>query len=292
MIRYLTRATVGRICALAFLTTSFAKIPALAQTPQPIFNPPKSYYLALGDSVTYGFQAWKWRAGLPPSAFNTGYVDDFAVRLRQIRPDITIGNYGCPGETTMTFVTGPCGWRESGEQLHDDFSGSQLQAALAFLRAHRGQVSPITLTLWGNDVRLFNDYCKNDPACILGLAPGFIAQLSSNLSTIVEQLRSEAPDAEIIVTGAWDSFLGAFDLADPLFLALNASIAQNTASKRARFADPFPIFNPQGSVDAETQAICTLTLLCTLGDSHPSDAGYQALANVAFDVSGYIRLVD
>ena len=47
------------------------------------------------------------------------------------------------------------GWlpllREGGK-LHDPFRGAQLKAALAFLKAHRGQVSPITLTLWGNDL--------------------------------------------------------------------------------------------------------------------------------------------
>ena len=32
---------------------------------------PKQYYLALGDSITYGYQAYKHAAGLPPSAFNT-----------------------------------------------------------------------------------------------------------------------------------------------------------------------------------------------------------------------------
>ena len=28
-----------------------------------------------------------------------------------------------------------------------------------------------------------------------------------------------------------------------------------------------------------------------VGDSHPSDAGYRALAGVAFDASAYIRLL-
>ena len=58
----------------------------LAQPAPPKFNPPKNYYLALGDSVTYGYQRSKVVAGLPPSGFNTGYVDDFGARLRQIRP--------------------------------------------------------------------------------------------------------------------------------------------------------------------------------------------------------------
>jgi hypothetical protein len=56
---------------------------------------------------------------------------------------------------------------------------------------------------------------------------------------------------------------------------------------RTRFADPFPVFNPQGNEAAETTAICTLTLVCTQHDTHPSDAGYQTLASLIWNASGY-----
>jgi lysophospholipase L1-like esterase len=179
-----------------------------------------------------------------------------------------------------------------GQQLHDNFSGSQLDAAVGFLRAHPGEVSPITLTLWGNDVSQFVGSCAGDLTCIQNAAPAFFAQISMNLSTILRQLRSVAPNAEIMLTGAWDSFIGAFDIADPLLEALNATMANVAAGQQAWFADPFLVFNPQGNIDAETQAICTLTLLCTQGDSHPSDAGYQALSDILFTASGYARLIE
>jgi len=51
------------------------------------------------------------------------------------------------------------------------------------------------------------------------------------------------------------------------------------------FQEPFPILNPQADPSLETQTICTLTQLCTVGDGHPSDAGYLVLANVVFEVS-------
>jgi hypothetical protein len=69
-------------------------------------------------------------------------------------------------------------------------------------------------------------------------------------------------------------------------LASNVSLANAASAARARFANPFPIFNPQGDLNLETQTICTLTQTCTDGDGHPSDAGYLALANIVFDVSG------
>ncbi len=75
---------------------------------RPVYRPPQSYYLALGDSITYGFQPDK--AGARPSAFDTGYVDVFAARLRKLSPKIQVVNYGCPGETTVTFTRGGCDW--------------------------------------------------------------------------------------------------------------------------------------------------------------------------------------
>src|SRR5262245_19173218 len=126
----------------------------------------KHYYRALADSITYDYQAYKHAAELPPAAFDAGYVDVFAAHLREIQPSITVVNYGCPGESTRSFRKGPCLWTEFGEQLHDSFSGRQLDAAIAFLRAHPGEVSPITLTLWGNNVREFSAACQGDATCI------------------------------------------------------------------------------------------------------------------------------
>jgi hypothetical protein len=79
------------------------------------------------------------------------YADLFAAQLAQLRPQIATVNYSCPGESTTSFLL-PCIWKTSGHALHNDYTGSQLDAALAFLAAHRGQVSPITLSLNGNDI--------------------------------------------------------------------------------------------------------------------------------------------
>ena len=227
---------------------------------------------------------------LPPTGFDTGYVDVFAARLRELQPGLTLVNYGCPGETTRSFLKGPCPWTEFGQQLHDSFTGSQLDAAIAFLRAHPGEVSPITLTLWGNNVREFVSGCGDD-ACVLNGAVTVIDDLSKDLAKILKELRKEAPDADIIVTGSWDFVINRLEFADPLFRLLNASMAATAAAESVRFADPFPLFNPQGDLTREIQTLCALLLLCTENDSHPSDLGYQVLGNLVFDVSGYGLLV-
>ena len=274
-------ASIVWVAGVMVISTAY---PAASQ----VVTGPKQYYLALGDSITFGYQAYKHAAGLPPSAFNTGYVDVFADHLREIQPAITIVNYGCPGESTRSFLKGPCLWTEFGEQLHDDFSGRQLDAAVNFLRAHPGQVSPITITLWGNNVREFSAKCQGDAACIENGAFKFIDDLTKDLTKILRALRKEAPDADIILTGTWDSFIDALEFADPLFQLMNASIAAAAAAERVRFADPFPLFNPQGDLQREMQNVCSLLLLCTpQPDSHPSDVGYRVLGDLVWNVSGY-----
>ena len=281
---------IGRACLIGLL----GLLSGHSEAP-PKFNPPKTYYLALGDSIAYGYQAFKARAGLPPSAFNTGYVDVFAAHLREISRGIRTVNYGCPGESTESFFNGPCIWTETGHQLHDTFRGSQLQAAITFLRAYRGEVSPITLTLGTNDQPKLLGPCTSngqiDLACVQNGAPAFIAGLAQRLSSILDQLRSAAPDAEIILTGVWDPYFDLLPFTDPLFQAFNASMAQAAAARRVRYADPFPIFNLQGDLTTEMKTLCMLTLFCADHDSHPSDAGCRALASLVFEVSGTAGLM-
>jgi lysophospholipase L1-like esterase len=287
------RRTARSLRRLGALTCAAAlALPALATASDATFDPPQRFYLALGDSVAYGFQFSKLAQGLPPSGYDTGYVDVFAARLRGIRPGVTVVNFSCPGESTATFLGhGRCPWTADGRALHDSYTGAQRDAAVALLRAHRGQVSPITLTLWGNDVGALVNGCDRDLACVAAASPAWLDRTRANLEEILADLRSAAPDAEIIVTSAWDSFIDAFSFADPLFQTLNGTIADVAAVHRARYADLFTVFNPQGDSAAERQAICTLTLLCGPDrDSHPSDLGYRAIADRVFDTSGYARL--
>jgi lysophospholipase L1-like esterase len=285
MTRLRSRLAAAAVALLAVLPAAPA-----AACPPPVFTPPRRYYLALGDSLAFGFTTAKAQAGRPASAFDTGYVDVFAARLARLRPGITTVNYGCPGESTVSFLAGPCIWRASGHGLHDDYPGAQIDAAVGFLHAHPGAVSPITLTLWGNDLREFVTACAAEPDCLKAQAPAAISRLAANLTTILARLRAAAPAAEIIVTGAYSPYLGQLATADPLIQTMNTALAAAAAAHRARFADPFPAFNPQGDPAAETAALCRLTLLCTEGDSHPSDAGYRTIADEVFAASGYDRL--
>lgn len=94
-------------CILAVLVTVVAAAPA-AQARGPKFKKPRGVYLALGDSLAFGYQEAKELAGLPnpsPSLFDTGYVDDFAAGFGATYPGVETVNLGCPGETTDTLIS-------------------------------------------------------------------------------------------------------------------------------------------------------------------------------------------
>jgi len=243
-----------------------------------VYQLPQSYYLALGDSIAYGFQPDK---GTRPSAFRTGYVDLFGARLRKLSPKIQVVNFGCPGESTVTFTRGRCPTLAEGVKLHDPFRGSQLGAALSFLRAHPDRVSPITLTLWGNDLLPLSQKGKR--------APRAIASFASRFSSILQRLRVAAPTAEIIVTGAWNPEADRLEQARPLYRSLDAAIARAAATSRVRVANIFAAFNPPGNVRTQRARLCALTFFCSKGDPHPTDAGYRAMANAFMTASGYPR---
>jgi lysophospholipase L1-like esterase len=227
--------------------------------------------------MAYGFQPTKAKA--PPSAVKTGYVNLFAARLRQLAPQIQVVNYGCPGESTATFAHGGCDWLKQGGKLHDPFQGAQLAAALAFLHAHDGKVSPITVTLWGNDVAPLSAQGRHANSAISSFAKRF--------SAILHRLRVAAPNAEIIVSGAWNIEADKLARVDPLYRKLDAAIRRSAATSRARVADMFAALDGTGGVKASQARLCSLTFYCTKGDPHPTDAGYRAMAGAFLAASGY-----
>jgi lysophospholipase L1-like esterase len=248
---------------------------------------PKSYYLALGDSIAYGFQPTK-KPGTPAAAFRTGYVDVVAARLRRLSPHVKVVNYGCPGESTVTFARGGCPGLADGFKLHSAYRGAQLRAAESFLRAHSGEVSPITLTLWGNDwLPLLLDKCQAKAACVRAQGPRTIAAIGARLTSILKRLRAAAPDATIIATGAWNIDPRQAAQLEPIYRSLNASIARAASASGARLAKTLPIFNPPGTAGKTQSRLCALTFICSKSDPHPTDAGYRALAGAFMTASRY-----
>ena len=247
---------------------------------------PQVSYLALGDSLAFGYQEAKFDSLYPnenPAAFNTGYVDDFGRVLRFADHNLQIVNDGCPGETTESFIDGPCKYQLE-FPLHHPYVGgpssSQLSDALTYLQANPNSVNPITLDIGANDaLGVIEGTCKLEPACIAEAAPALFAHTASNLGLILADLRGAAPHAKIIVLGLYNPFGPSLTGADQLTAQLNEVMSQVASTVGARFADPLPVFNPPGPREQPT--ICLLTNFCTpLQDIHPTDLGYAVLAGL------------
>jgi lysophospholipase L1-like esterase len=259
-------------CLLAVIVAALVAVPVAGATTGPKHNRPKSVYLALGDSLAFGYQQAKFNENLPtedPAVYNTGYVDGFAKQLTSIDPRIQTVNLGCPGETTDSLLgLARCPYHPP-FALHSSYSGSQLDAALAVLGAHPGQVSPVTIDIGANDL----------------LGGATLAHIQANVSMILDKLRDAAPYTEIIVLGYYNPLIVSAPGSDVVVAQLNSLLAQTAAQYRARFADPLPVFNPAVN---EIPTICALTLICTpLHDIHASDIGYEQLADLVFAASGY-----
>lgn len=278
------------------LILALAALAALALTPSAgASRPHGTTYLALGDSLAFGYSQAKFNElfpSEPASAYDTGYVDDFAHVLRIFQPGVQTINDGCPGETTDSFLDGPCEYGLA-FPLHHAYSGgpfsSQLSDALNVLAANPVTLTPITLDIGANDaLGVIEGTCKLEAKCVAEHAPALFAHIVGNLGAILSQLRGAGPHAKLIVLGLYNPFGETIPGADALTAKLNELEASVAASAGARFADPLPVFNPPGK--REQARLCTLTNICTsLKDIHPTDLGYAVLGGLVF--RQYVRFL-
>jgi lysophospholipase L1-like esterase len=271
-------------------------------------TPPKAYYLALGDSLAYGMQQAKFNSEFPnvdPASFDTGYVDDFAAKLKGIGEGIKTVNLGCPGESSDSLIVGgpsvgrcgtgagfPFTW------LHHPYvTGTQLGDAVAFLTAHSRQTSPVTVDIGAVDLQATEQQCAissggtNMPAfleCLQLEEPITIAHIASNLAQILGRVRTAAPTTGLIVVGLYNAQFtlpGADQLIEGLFNTTMAGVAKHYG---AVFADPFQTIDHGAAYPDEPTSVCSQIAICTpLHDFHPFDNGYAAIAEVIYQASGY-----
>jgi lysophospholipase L1-like esterase len=248
---------------------------------------PRGPYLALGDSVAFGYvppQAVPAPNYENPRSF-VGYPELLARHLKR-----RVVNASCPGETTASMLVpgaqsngcenspgSPVGYRTL-FPLHVHYQGTQIGYALRFLLLHR-HTRLVTLDIGANDAFLCQettaDQCSS-PAELLGLA----SQITTNLGTIVHDLRHVARYRGPIVVLTYYSL----SYSDPATIAstefLNSTIASATTADGGIVADGFGAF--QGPSAAFGGDPCAAGLLIKLPDGtcniHPSPAGHQLLA--------------
>lgn len=316
------RGFVGIVALVAILVGAAS---AAAAAP-PKFKAPRKVYLALGDSLTFGYQEAKLIANLPnpsPTVFDTGFVNVFqfgssltsSSGFNASYPGVQTINLGCPGETSATLLyatNSTTGCTTYPYSIHVNHPGqTQIQEAVAVLKANAGKVVPVTIDIGANDVLALVVSCETESGisltCIQAGSAATFATVQRNLGSALRQIRAVAGYTEIIVVGIYDALYPAIfeqtleqtgslaDAAaagaqsDALVAQFNAAEAATGAKYRAYFVDPLPLFNPQaGGAANELNTICTLTAVCgPLHDIHPTDLGYAEFGDLVLADSRY-----
>src|SRR6266566_4085488 len=206
-------------------------------------------YLALGDSIAYGFDPTLFNPTLPPPtpAQFTGYPEIVAQveHLLQSKKEV---NAACPGETSGSFLNvnspdngcnglGPQGQPpfKTSIGLHTNYSGSQLEFAVSQLTSNK-HINLVTLGIGGNDLLMVEEQCVVNPntfaVCVNALLPGVLQSYGANLAAILTAIRAHYSGTLVLVKNYSTS-------ANPLFMqavgALDSVMMQVGTPFGARF---------------------------------------------------------
>ena len=295
------RPKLALVAALALLLAALAPVAAHAAKPK------TRYYLSLGDSLSVGVQ---------PNAAGTsvetsqGYANQLLALKRRSVPGLKLYQLGCGGEDTQSMLgVGPktrCqyrGDRRLGYSTHR--KGSQIAAAEAFLREHRGQIAFVTLDIGANNV----DSCAPGGHVDVTCLNNGIAQIKRDIPIISRRLRAAAGRRVTIVgMTLYDPFLELYFGASTRAIAqasvnlakgVNQAIAdghrRNGVSRVAdvsaafQTADTTPVTysgpltnNQPQQVPRDVERICTLTWMCVPRPQgpniHANRTGYSVIA--------------
>jgi lysophospholipase L1-like esterase len=210
---------IGAAAAAAALALSVAAAVPAAAASRPDSSPKITYYLSLGDSLSVGDQPNAKGVTLPT---NQGYADQLYNALRRTDPGLRLYKLGCPGETSKTLNLGKiCGYKGDERYSLDAGKGTQLAAALAFLKAHPGQVPLITLDIGANDLNpcLVLTSISDIAACLSKVFP----PMEANLAYTLAKLRKADPHATIVGMTYYDP-----ELADWLTGKAGQAFAQDS----------------------------------------------------------------
>lgn len=256
-----------------------------ASRPRPTVPLRAANYLALGDSVPFGYRESN---SVPPPDYSdpttlVGFPEDVAADR-----SFHVANASCPGETTASLidVTAPSNGCENDYRLlyplHVAYSGAQLDFAVAFLRTHP-QTRLVSLMVGANDGFLCQ---KTTPDQCATELPGLLRTVAANVATILGAIRHDAGYARRIVLVDYYSL----NYSDPIQVALSKALNKALIDASAPFdvvvADGFGAFEAiAAQAGGNTCAAGLLTKLSGGGCGiHPSALGQQVLADAVEQV--------
>jgi lysophospholipase L1-like esterase len=268
---------MSRVCAslsllCLFLTTlsaalSFAK------------DAPPRPYLALGDSVTFGFINEAGYEYVSPQNF-VGYPDYVGRALHLSDTDAA-----CPGETSSSFLSataadGGCREFRSLAHLHVSYKGTQATYGLAFLARHP-DTRLVTVMLGANDIFLLEGRCKNDPTCIQQGLPAVLRTVATKTATILGEIRAAGYKGVLVIVNYYSlDYSNTFET--EVTAALNEAVATPAQATGAVVADVFTAFQRAsarvGGVTCQAGLLNAQASNQFACDVHPSQSGQKLIA--------------
>jgi lysophospholipase L1-like esterase len=262
---------------------------------------PRSRYLALGDSATFGFQEF---LVVPPLNYRNAasfraYPEQLASRLR-----LKVANAACPGETSAHLINpaaqsygcdsfpannifglpaGFPGYRKV-YPLHVRYRGSQLGYAVRYLRKHR-RTRLVSLMIGGNDAGLCysatSDRCASAPE-----RSAVFAKVRRNVRRILRAIRRKARYHGQLAIVHYYSPGEASPFLSSVIRGVNRAMDRGARGFRVRVADGFGEWRRAALHSGGSP--CRAGLLTQLNGQvgncgiHPSYAG-QALLSQALE---------
>jgi lysophospholipase L1-like esterase len=270
---------------IALLLAGSLSSNAFAATSRGQLVGPKKFYLALGDSLAFGYQ--------PNGDYTHGYVADFLAYLRH--RGVAMGlDLGCPGETSQTFITGICSSLQTLLQtnpvlkrLPAQMVPKQMAVALAVLRLFAGQVSPVTLDIGANDMLNSVDpvHCRVDP----GMFQHDLQLLDTNLQQLLPALHAALQvkgktAGDLLVMNYYEPYQNRCPNLVIYTQQVNALVARDVAP----YATLVDVFSAFGGAETPNPNLCHYTWICAeKPDIHSTSSGYQVIAQAFERTYGY-----
>ena len=304
--RRVLRAVLVMVCALGLLLAMSGS--ALAKKhkhkpKKPSITPHTaitkgSGYLALGDSVTFGYEEQQV-VPAPNYADASSFIAYPEMLGKELH--LTVANAACSGETSSSLIdtTAPSNGCESSPgggpgyrtnfPLHVSYTGSQLAYAVGYLKKHKN-VRLVSLMIGANDFFVCQETTA-DHCAGLTEQSGVIATVEKNVGTILTAIRKQAKyNGQIAIVNYY-----ALNYADQTAVGqsalLNSSIDNAARPFHVEVADGFGQFGAAAAHSGGNS--CTAGLLTQLSGAstpcgiHPSYAGQSLLAQA---VENAIRL--
>ncbi len=259
-----------------FVPATFAATATSARHQHHALVGPKKHYLALGDSLAFGFQ--------PDLNFDSGYADDFYSNLKGHGVQ-SLANMACPGETSVTFLNGNCPYPYLRKY---PYLGSQMNAAVDYIHDYAGQVSPVTLDIGANDVN--GDINPNN--CSIN-QQGFqtdLAKVDYNLTQVILPALKQAltingqMTGDIVMMNYYDPYQNICPNTIPGSEEVNAHLAADVNG----FGTIVDVFTAFGGPNVPNHHICSYTWMCSIfTDIRATTKGYRVIANTFETGYGY-----